>query len=92
MAAAAKSAGGNPKGMNQQQLAMLAQQQQLLAAAAKSVGGDLKFPGSIQQHGPNGINIPAQNWPNMGYQIPGLILPVSGQGDLQKLMQVYIME
>ncbi|KAF9672870.1 hypothetical protein SADUNF_Sadunf11G0089200 [Salix dunnii] len=87
MAAAAKSAGGDPKVMNQQQLAILAQQQQLLAAAAKSVGGDLKLPGSIQQQGPNGINIPAQNWPNMGYQIPGLMMPVAGQGDLQKLMQ-----
>ncbi|KAB5534684.1 hypothetical protein DKX38_017770 [Salix brachista] len=83
MAAAAKSAGGNPKVMNQQQLAMLIQQQQLLAAAAKPVGGD----GSIQHQGPNGINIPAQNWPNMGYQIPGLMMPVAGQGDLQKLMQ-----
>ncbi|KAG5235548.1 ADP-ribosylation factor GTPase-activating protein [Salix suchowensis] len=87
MAAAAKSAGGNPKVMNQQQLAMLIQQQQLLAAAAKPVGGDLKLSGSIQQQGPNGINIPAQNWPNMGYQIPGLMMPVAGQGDLQKLMQ-----
>ncbi|XP_073268829.1 ADP-ribosylation factor GTPase-activating protein AGD5 isoform X2 [Populus alba] len=86
MAAAAKSAGGDPKVMNQQQLAMLTQQQQLMAAAAKSVGGDLKLSGSIQQ-GPNGINIPAQNWPNMGYQIPGLMMPVAGQGDLQKLMQ-----
>ncbi|KAJ6770480.1 ADP-RIBOSYLATION FACTOR GTPASE-ACTIVATING PROTEIN AGD5 [Salix purpurea] len=87
MAAAAKSAGVNPKVMNQQQLAMLIQQQQLLAAAAKPVGGDLKLSGSIQQQGPNGINIPAQNWPNMGYQIPGLMMPVAGQGDLQKLMQ-----
>jgi stromal membrane-associated protein len=78
--------------MNQQQLAMLTQQQQLMAAAAKSVGGDLKLSGSIQQQGPNGINIPAQNWPNMGYQIPGLMMPVAGQGDLQKLMQVHIME
>jgi stromal membrane-associated protein len=91
MAAAAKSAGGDPKVMNQQQLAMLTQQQQLMAAAAKSVGGDLKLSGSIQQ-GPNGISIPAQNWPNMGYQIPGLMMPVAGQGDLQKLMQVHIME
>ncbi|PNT13162.1 hypothetical protein POPTR_011G127000v4 [Populus trichocarpa] len=88
MAAAAKSAGGDPKVMNQQQLAMLTQQQQLMAAAAKSVGGDLKLSGSIQQQGPNGINIPAQNWPNMGYQIPGLMMPVAGQGDLQKLMQI----
>ncbi|CAK7327547.1 unnamed protein product [Dovyalis caffra] len=88
MAAASKSAGGDPKAMNQQQLAMLAQQQQLLmAAASKSAGGDQKFSGSIQQQGPNGINVPAQNWPNSGYQIPGLMMPVAGDGDLQKLMQ-----
>ncbi|KAL3612499.1 hypothetical protein D5086_003519 [Populus alba] len=87
MAAAAKSAGGDPKAMNQQQLAILAQQQQLLmATAAKSAGGDQKLSGSIQQQGPNGISIPAQNWPNIGYQIPGL-MPVAGQGDLQKLKQ-----
>jgi stromal membrane-associated protein len=93
MAAAAKSAGGDPKAMNQQQLAILAQQQQLLmATAAKSAGGDQKLSGSIQQQGPNGISIPAQNWPNIGYQIPGLMMPVAGQGDLQKLKQVHIME
>ncbi|KAL9366451.1 hypothetical protein Peur_037650 [Populus x canadensis] len=88
MAAAAKSAGGDPKAMNQQQLAILAQQQQLLmATAAKSAGGDQKLSGSIQQQGPNGISIPAQNWPNIGYQIPGLMMPVAGQNDLQKLKQ-----
>ncbi|KAI9403338.1 hypothetical protein POPTR_001G406300v4 [Populus trichocarpa] len=88
MAAAAKSAGGDPQAMNQQQLAILAQQQQLLmATAAKSAGGDQKLSGSIQQQGPNGISIPAQNWPNIGYQIPGLMMPVAGQGDLQKLKQ-----
>ncbi|XP_011044548.1 PREDICTED: probable ADP-ribosylation factor GTPase-activating protein AGD5 isoform X2 [Populus euphratica] len=88
MAAAAKSVGGDPKAMSQQQLAILAQQQQLLmATAAKSAGGDQKLSGSIQQQGPNGISIPAQNWPNIGYQIPGLMMPVAGQGDLQKLKQ-----
>ena len=93
MAAAAKSAGGDPKAMNQQQLAILAQQQQLLmATAAKSAGGDQKLSGSIQQQGPNGISILAQDWPNIGYQIPGLMMPVAGQSDLQKLKQVRIME
>ncbi|KAJ6966535.1 ADP-ribosylation factor GTPase-activating protein AGD5 [Populus alba x Populus x berolinensis] len=80
----------SPFAMHQQQLAMLAQQQLLMAAAAKSAaksaGGDQKLSGSIQQQGPNGISIPAQNWPNIGYQIPGL-MPVAGQGDLQKLKQ-----
>ncbi|KAG5235561.1 ADP-ribosylation factor GTPase-activating protein [Salix suchowensis] len=75
MAAAAKSAGGNPKVMNQQQLAMLIQQQQLLAAAAKPVARAKWYKHTCT------------NWPNMGYQIPGLMMPVAGQGDLQKLMQ-----
>ncbi|KAF2314286.1 hypothetical protein GH714_025036 [Hevea brasiliensis] len=78
----------SPFAMHQQQLAMLAQQQSLLiAAAAKSGGADPKFPGSIQQPGSNGVNSPAQNWPNVGYQIPGLVMPVAGQGDSRKLMQ-----
>lgn len=82
----------SPFAMHQQQLAMLAQQQSLLmAAAAKSVGGDPKFSGNIQQPGPNGINLPAQNWPGIGYQIPGLMMPAAGQSDLQKLMQVQSM-
>ncbi|XP_058001424.1 ADP-ribosylation factor GTPase-activating protein AGD5 isoform X2 [Hevea brasiliensis] len=77
----------SPFAMHQQQLAMLAQQQSLLmAAAAKSGGVEPKFPGSIQQPGSNGI-LPAQNWPNVGYQIPGLVMPVAGQGDPRKLMQ-----
>ncbi|KAJ6298056.1 hypothetical protein OIU76_019228 [Salix suchowensis] len=88
MAAAAKSACGDPKAMNQQQLAILAQQQQLMmATAAKSASGDQKLSGSIQQQGPNGISIPAQNWPNIRYQIPGLMMPEAVQGDLQKHMQ-----
>ncbi|KAF2285942.1 hypothetical protein GH714_009117 [Hevea brasiliensis] len=69
----------SPFAMHQQQLAMLAQQQSLLmAAAAKSGGVEPKFPGSIQQPGSNGI-LPAQNWPNVGYQIPGLVMPVVGR-------------
>ncbi|EEF31337.1 Stromal membrane-associated protein, putative [Ricinus communis] len=79
----------SPFAMHQQQLAMLAQQQSLLmAAAAKSGVMDPKFPGGIQQAGSNGINLPAQNWPNLGYQIPGLVMPVAGgQGDPRKLIQ-----
>ncbi|GMI63684.1 NEVERSHED, ARF-GAP domain 5 [Hibiscus trionum] len=81
MAAAAKSAPGNT-----QQLAMLAQQQSLLmAAAAKSA------PGNSQQPPSNGSSIPTQTWSNMGYQIPGMMMPVSGQSDLQKLMQAMSM-
>ncbi|XP_065862177.1 ADP-ribosylation factor GTPase-activating protein AGD5 [Euphorbia lathyris] len=77
----------SPFAMHQQQLAMLAHQQSLLMAAAKSGVVNPKFAGNLQQTGSNGINSPAQNWPNMGYQIP-VVMPVgSGQGDLQKLMQ-----
>lgn len=78
----------SPFAMHQSQLAMLAQQQSLLmAAAAKSGAVDPKFPGSIQQSGSNGINALA-HWPNMGYQIPGLVMPAAyGQGDPRKLMQ-----
>ncbi|KAI4322886.1 hypothetical protein L6164_022537 [Bauhinia variegata] len=79
MVAAAKSAGGDPK-------SILAQQQSLLmAAAAKSAGGDPKFPLSAQQPGLNG-SIPVQSWPTAGYPIPG-VMPMGGQGDLQKLMK-----
>ncbi|KDP38941.1 hypothetical protein JCGZ_00698 [Jatropha curcas] len=78
----------SPFAMHQQQLAMLAQQQTLLmAAAAKSGGVDPKFPGSIQQPGSNGINLPAQNWQNVGFQFPGLVMPVAGQSDPRKLVQ-----
>lgn len=79
----------SPFAMHQQQLAMLAQQQSLLmAAAAKSAGMDQKFPGIIQQPVSNGSNLPSQSWPNVGYQIPGLMMPVDGQADLQKVTQV----
>ena len=73
----------SPFAMHQQQLAVLAQQQSLLmAAAAKSA------PGNTQQPPSNGTIIPTQTWPNIGYQIPGMMMPVAGQADLHKLMQV----
>ncbi|CAI0376100.1 unnamed protein product [Linum tenue] len=79
----------SPYAMHQQQIAMLAQQQSLLmAAAAKSAGGSGSTNG--QQPGANGINLPAQTWPNAGYQIPGLMVPVAMQSDVQKLMQVLV--
>ncbi|WCJ32117.1 ARF-GAP domain 5 [Euphorbia peplus] len=79
----------SPFAMHQQQLAMLAHQQSLLmAAAAKSGVVNPKIAVNLQQPGSNGVNSAAQNWPNIGYQIPGVVMPVgSGQGDLQKLMQ-----
>ncbi|OMO80432.1 putative Stromal membrane-associated protein [Corchorus capsularis] len=76
----------SPFAMHQQQLAMLAQQQSLLmAAAAKSA------PVNTQQPASNGTTVPAQIWPNMAYQIPGMMMPVAGQADLQKLMQTMAM-
>ncbi|KAH7544213.1 hypothetical protein ACOSQ2_030988 [Xanthoceras sorbifolium] len=80
----------SPFAMHQQQLqlAMLAQQQSILmAAATKSAGADPKLSSSFQQPGSNGINLPAQNMPNMSNQIPGMMMPLGGQADLQKLMQ-----
>ncbi|XVE50391.1 hypothetical protein DITRI_Ditri01bG0158800 [Diplodiscus trichospermus] len=72
----------SPFAMHQQQLAMLAQQQSLLmAAAAKSA------PGNSQQLQSNSTSTPSQTWPNIGFQIPGMMMPVAGQADLQKLMQ-----
>lgn len=81
----------SPFAMHQQQqlqLAMLAQQQSILmAAAAKSAGGDPKLSSSFQFPGSNGINLPTQNLPNMSNQFPGMMMPLGGQADLQKLMQ-----
>ncbi|KAJ8425321.1 hypothetical protein Cgig2_018938 [Carnegiea gigantea] len=79
----------SPFAVHQQQLAMLAQQQTLLmAAAAQSANGTSKSPVNMQQPGLNGINMPIQNWPNLGYQIPGLTMPFAGQNELQKLVQM----
>ncbi|RZB77053.1 ADP-ribosylation factor GTPase-activating protein AGD5 isoform C [Glycine soja] len=75
----------SPFSMHQQQLGMLAHQQSLLmAAAAKSTGGDPRYAANIQQ--PRPPNVPIQSWPATGYSIPG-VMPMGGQGDLQKLMQ-----
>lgn len=78
----------SPFALHQQQIAMLAQQQSLLvAAAAKSAGNGSKLSGTVQQPGSNGTNLPGQTWLNAGYQVPG-VMPLAGQVDLQKLMQV----
>lgn len=78
----------SPFAMHQQQLAMLAQQQALLIASVnKSAGADPKLPVNTQQPVANGTNIPFQGWPNIGYQIPGVMMPTGGQGDQQKVVQ-----
>ncbi|KAK9689000.1 hypothetical protein RND81_09G027200 [Saponaria officinalis] len=79
----------SPFAVHQQQLAMLAQHQSLLmAAAAQSANGASKSPANMPQAGLTGTNLPAQNWPNLGYQIPGLTMPPAGQNDLQKFAQM----
>ncbi|XP_047338169.1 ADP-ribosylation factor GTPase-activating protein AGD5-like [Impatiens glandulifera] len=73
----------SPFAAQQQQLAFLAQQQSLLiaaaAAAAKSGGAIPKFPFNGQQQANtfNGTTSPGQSWPNMGYQYPGMIMPMN---------------
>ncbi|KAJ4981208.1 hypothetical protein NE237_032045 [Protea cynaroides] len=84
----------SPFSVHQQQLAMLAQHQSLLmAAAAKTGGGAPTFPGITQQPSSNGIHAlgarsATQNWPNVGYQIPGMTVPGFGQNNLPKYVQV----
>ncbi|KAK6132836.1 hypothetical protein DH2020_033435 [Rehmannia glutinosa] len=79
----------SPFAVHQQQLAMLAQQQSLLmaAAAANASGGTSKVPGNTQL-GLNGVNLPNQSWPNVGYQIPGMMMPAPGKIELEKYMQM----
>ncbi|XXG59694.1 hypothetical protein AAC387_Pa04g1733 [Persea americana] len=83
----------SPFSVHQQQLAVLAQQQSLLmAAASKSAagGGASIFHGKTDKPGSQLLNgnLPVQNWPNVGYQTPGMTMPMGGQNDLQKHMQV----
>ncbi|GFP78575.1 probable ADP-ribosylation factor GTPase-activating protein agd5 [Phtheirospermum japonicum] len=74
----------SPFSVHQQQLAMLAQQQSLLMAAAANAS---KVPGNTQL-GANGVNLPNQIWPNVGYQIPGMMMPTAGNNELEKYMQM----
>lgn len=77
----------SPFALHQQQIAMLAQQQSLLMAAAVKAGGVLpNFSGNAQP-GPNGTALPTPNWPNVGFQYPGMMTPAAGNNDLQKYMQ-----
>ncbi|XP_059282590.1 ADP-ribosylation factor GTPase-activating protein AGD5-like [Lycium ferocissimum] len=76
----------SPFAMHQQQLAMLAQQQSLLMAAA-AAGGAVKLPVNAQQSS-NATNMVNQNWPNLGYQFPGVMMPAASKTELEKYMQV----
>ncbi|XP_026422126.1 ADP-ribosylation factor GTPase-activating protein AGD5-like [Papaver somniferum] len=84
----------SPFALHQQQLAMLAQQQSLMmaAAAAAKPSGGITMPVNSSQPGSNGAHVAGagmapQNWPNMGYQVPGMMAQVSVSNDLQKFMQ-----
>ncbi|XP_010536999.1 PREDICTED: probable ADP-ribosylation factor GTPase-activating protein AGD5 [Tarenaya hassleriana] len=83
----------SPFAMHQQQIAMLAHQQSLLmAAASKSAGTDPKVSNTNPQAMPNVLNLPTTSWPNIGYQIPGMMMPpAGGPAELQKLMQNMVM-
>lgn len=77
----------SPYAIHQQQLAFLSQQHALLMAAAKTGTLPSTFPGTNQLGvtAPNG-NTPAQNWPSVGYQTPG-ITPVARPNGVEKLFQ-----
>lgn len=86
----------SPFSIHQQQLAILAQQRSLLmAAAAKSSGGGGAsiFQGKTDKSGSNDSqlcsgNLSVQNWPNTGFQIPGMMMP-GGQNNLQNYVQAW---
>lgn len=77
-----------PYSLHQQQLAMLAQQQSMLMAAAAKSGGLPKLPGNGQQQVAGGAHLPNQNWPNAGYQIPGMMMPAGGKDDEKYLQEM----
>ncbi|CAN6168445.1 unnamed protein product [Urochloa humidicola] len=67
----------SPFAAHQQQLAFMSQQQALLLAALKAGNAPQMVPGNVNQLNANGSNppvgtLPFQNWPNVGYQNPGL--------------------
>ncbi|KAK3188090.1 hypothetical protein Dsin_027651 [Dipteronia sinensis] len=77
----------SPFSVHQQQLATLSQQQSsLMANSAKSSGGSQTFPVvNVHQPGSNGIHLPNQSWGIVGHQVPGMMMPVTGQ---QKYVQM----
>lgn len=65
----------SPYALHQQQLAMLAQQQYLLMAAAAKSGGLPNLTGNGNGgQGQQRNLLPNQNWENVGYQFPGMLL------------------
>ncbi|KAK2644175.1 hypothetical protein Ddye_019370 [Dipteronia dyeriana] len=77
----------SPFSVHQQQLSTLSQQQSsLVANSSKSSGGSQTFPVvNVHQPGSNGIHLPNQSWGIVGHQVPGMMMPVTGQ---QKYVQM----
>ncbi|KAG1365415.1 putative ADP-ribosylation factor GTPase-activating protein AGD5 [Cocos nucifera] len=68
------------------------QQQALLMAAAKFGSAPSRYPGKTHQPGGTDSqapyrNLPAQSWPNLGYQVPGMS-PLAGQPNSNMLNQI----
>jgi len=80
----------SPFSVHQQQLAkMLSQQQQFtMATAAGSGNGSHTVPSKSHRPSSNGIHLPAQSWGSYGYQVPGMVMPIT---DSQKYMQVELL-
>ena len=79
----------SPFASHQQQIAMLAHQQQIaMLAAAVQAGANPKIPVNTQLPVPNGTPLPVQSWPNMGYQIPGMMINMGAQVEQLKSLQV----
>ncbi|URD95518.1 GTPase-activating protein [Musa troglodytarum] len=82
----------SPYSVHQQQLAFLSHQQALLMAVAKSgtvnptLSGSSNQPADTGLHAPN-INVLYQNWPNIGYQAPG-VTPLDGQKGFNNFSQL----
>ncbi|CAL9080647.1 unnamed protein product [Musa acuminata var. zebrina] len=76
----------SPYSIHQQQLASVSQQQSFQTAASKPVGINSTLPGRTNnQTVLNGylalnVSLPYQNWPNLGYQGPGIMPPASHKG------------
>lgn len=94
----------SPYSIHQQQLASVSQQQSFQTAASKPVGINSTLPGRTNnQTVLNGylalnVSLPYQNWPNLGYQGPGIMPPashkgvnISGQVSLLQLSMILIL-
>ncbi|XP_051147000.1 ADP-ribosylation factor GTPase-activating protein AGD5-like isoform X2 [Andrographis paniculata] len=72
----------------QQQLAMLAQKQSLLMAAASNASGGIpQVPGNIEL-GIGNTNLSNLGWSNVGYQLPGMMVPEKQNVDSEKYLQM----